>query len=151
MRWLPICAICGSHLLPSYVLIYFTLLLKEETCCGAMLMYRNQRSLRRTWWRLFLTRLSSVARVVCRWYAPCLISPSLQNSATLRHFPSMPAAVLEQARVHPQDKRSKLNARHISLVAFAVVPLLLCFPFGCLSLSQEGEYTNRGVVGVVRG
>jgi hypothetical protein len=32
-----------------------------------------------------------------------------------------------------------------------VVPLLLCFPFGCSMLSQEGAYTNRGVVGVLRG
>jgi hypothetical protein len=32
-----------------------------------------------------------------------------------------------------------------------VVPLLLFFPFACSLLSQEGEYINRGVVGVVRG
>jgi hypothetical protein len=62
-------------------------------------------------WRLFPTTLSSVARVVGRWYAQCLIPPSLHKIATLRNFLSRPAAVLEQARVQPQDKRSKLNAR----------------------------------------
>ena len=82
-------------------------------------MYRNQRSLRRTWWRLFLTTLSSVDGVVRRWYAQCLISLPLQNSDTLRNFFSRSAAVLKQAPVNLQNKRSKLNARHISLVACA--------------------------------
>ncbi len=108
-----------------------------------MLMYRNQRSLRRMWWRLFLTTLSSVPRVLRRWYAQCLTSLSLQNSATLRNFFSRSAAVLEQVRVHPQDKRSKLNGSHISLVAFQVVPLFFCFPFRVYYCPQR-EYIDMG-------
>jgi hypothetical protein len=137
MRWLPICAICGSHLLPPYVG-------EEEACCGDIFMYRNQRSLRRTWWRLFLTTLSSVARVVRWWYAQCLISPSLQNSATLRHFFSGSAAVLEQARVRLQNKRSKLNARHISLVAFASCSFASLLSFWVFIVVPRGGICKQG-------
>ena len=117
------CAICAP--------IYFPLVGEEEASCGSIFMYRNQRSLRRTWWRLFLTTLSSVDGVVRRWYAQCLISLPLQNSDTLRNFVSRSAAVLKQAPVNLQNKRSKLNARHISLVACARCSFVLCFPFGC--------------------
>ena len=64
--------------------------------------------------------------------------------ATLRNFPSRSAAVLEQARVHPQDTRSKLNARHISLVAFASCSFASLLSFWVFIVVPRGGIYKQG-------
>ncbi len=149
---------CGGCLsAPSALPFYFPLMCfvrEEEACCGAMLMYRNQRSLRRTWWRLFLTTLSRVDREVRRWYArvcamPHLTIPSKQCDTA----PFLQQATHSFGASPIPPPKYEIKTKCSTYIPRRSCKLLLCFFAFLLGVHYcpEREYIYRGVVGVVRG